>query len=102
MDYQGDFLFVLLIKLRKPLSADTTDGVTTKWLHKKGLRDFSAHSTRGAASSEMINKGQTPMVFCALRDWVCFDTFMKYYHCFWATQSIAQCLLPARYRVEAS
>ena len=102
MDYEGEFLFVSLKRPRKPLSADTINSMTTKWLHKQGLRDFSAQSTRRAASSEMINKGQDPMVVCALGDWVCFNTFMKYYYRIRATQSIAQCLLPARYCVEAS
>ena len=101
-DYRGEFLFVSLKKPRRPLSADTINGMTTRWLHKRGLRDFSAHSTRGAAASEMINRGQDPMVVCALGDWVCFDTFMKYYYRIKATQAIAQCLLPPRYRVEAS
>ena len=50
----------------------------------------------------MINEGQDPMVVCALGDWVCFDTFMKYYYPIRATQSIAQNLLPPRCRVEAS
>lgn len=101
-DYQGEFLFVSLKRPRRPLSADTINGMTTRWLHTQGLRDFSAHSTRGAAASEMINRGQDPMVVCALGDWVCFDTFMKYYYRIKATQAIAQCLLPLRYRVEAS
>ena len=102
MDYEGYFLFVSLKGPRKPLSADTINSMTTNGLHKQGLRDFSAHSTRGAAASEMINKGQDPMFVCALGDRVCFDTFMKYYYRIKATQSIAQCLLPARYRVQAS
>ena len=102
MDHEGDFLFVSLKRPRKPLSADTINSMTTKWLHKQGLLDFPAHSTRGAAASEMINKGQDPMVVRALGDWVCFDTFMKYYYRIKAAQSIAQCLLPARCRVEAS
>ena len=76
--------------------------MTTKWLHKQGLRDFSADSTGGAAANEMINKSQDLMVVSALGDGVCFDIFMKYYYRIKATQSIAQCLLPARYRVEAS
>ena len=102
MGYEGNFVFVSPRRPRKPLSADTINSMTTKWLHKQGLRDFSAHSTRGAAASEMINNGQDPMVVCALGDWVCFDTFMKFYYLIEATQSITQCLLPARYRVEAS
>ena len=102
MDYEGDFLFVSLRRLRKLLLADTINSMTTKWLHKQGLRDFSAHSTRGAAASEMINKGQEPMAVCALGDWVCFDIFMKYHCRIKATQSVAQCLFPARCRVEAS
>ena len=102
MDYKGQFLFVSLTRPRKPLSADIIDSMTTKWLHKQGLRDFSAHSTGGAAASKMINKGQDPMVVCALGDWVCLDTFMMYYYRIRATQSVAQCLLPSRYRLEAS
>ena len=66
MDYEGDFLLVSLKRPRKPLSAVTINSMTTKWLHKQGLRDFSAHSTQWAAASEMINKGQDPMVICAL------------------------------------
>ena len=48
MDYEEDCLFVSLERPRKPLSADTINSMTTKWLHKQGLRGFSAHSTRGA------------------------------------------------------
>ena len=77
MDYEVEFLFVYLKRPRKQLSSDTIKSMTTKWLHKQGLQDFSAHRKRGAAASEMINKGQDPMVVCALGDWVCFDTFMK-------------------------
>ena len=55
MDYKGEFLFVSLKRPRKPLSSDTINSMTTKWLHKEGLRDFSAHSTCGAAASEMVN-----------------------------------------------
>ena len=102
MDYDGVFFFVSLKRPRKQLSADTINSMTTKWLHKQGLRDFSAHSTRGAAANEIINKGQDPMVVCALGDWVCFDTFMKHYYRIKATQPSAQRLLPARYRVEES
>ena len=58
LGYQGEFLFVSLTKPRKPLSADTINSMATKWLHKQGSRDFSTHSTRGAAASEVINKGQ--------------------------------------------
>ena len=101
-DYQGEYLFVSLKKPRKPISADTINSMTTGWLHAQGLPDFSAHSTRGAAASEMISKGQEPMVVCALGDWLCFDTFMRYYYRIKATQAVAQCLLPSRYRVEAS
>ena len=45
MDYKGDFLFISLKRPRKPLSADTINSMTAKWLHKQGLRDFSAHNT---------------------------------------------------------
>ena len=102
MDYEGDYLFVSLKRRRKLLSADTINSMTTKSLHEQGFWDFSAHSTRGAAASEMINKGQDPMVVCALGDLVCFDTFMKYYYPLRATQSVAQCLFPEGHRVKAS
>ena len=102
MDYVGEFLFVCLKSPRKRLSADTINSMTSKWLHKQGLQDNVAHSAQGAAASQTINKDKNPTFVCALGDWVCFDTFMKYYYRIWATQSVAQCLLPSRYRVEAS
>ena len=46
INYEGEFLFVSLKRPRKPLSADTIKSMNTKWLHKHGLRDFPAHSTR--------------------------------------------------------
>ena len=66
MDYQGEFLFVPLTKLRKTLYANTIKSMITKWLQKQWLRDLSADSTREAAAHRMINKIQDPMVVCVL------------------------------------
>ena len=45
MDYEEDVLFISLKRPCKLLSAETINSMTTKWLYKQGLRDFSAHST---------------------------------------------------------
>ena len=51
-DYEGSEIFVSLRKPRKPLSSDTINGLTTRWLRKHLLElgeletdSFSAHST---------------------------------------------------------
>ena len=75
-----------LRKPRKPLSSDTINGLTTRWLRKHLLElgeleadSFSAHATRGAAATALIYLGVDPHVVAALGDWSCYDTFRKFY-----------------------
>ena len=100
-DYEGSEIFVSLRKPRKPLSSDTINGLTTRWLRKHLLElgeletdSFSAHSTRGAAATALIYLGVDPHVVAALGDWSCYDTFRKFYDRTRALLHIAQVLVP--------
>ena len=100
-DYEGSEIFVSLRKPRKPLSSDTINGLTTRWLRKHLLElgeletdSFSAHSTRGAAATALIYLGVDPHVVAALGDWSCYDTFRKFYDRTRALLRIAQVLVP--------
>ena len=90
-----------LRKPRKPLSSDTINGLTTRWLRKHLLElgeletdSFSAHSTRGAAATALIYLGVDPHVVAALGDWSCYDTFRKFYDRTRALLRMAQVLVP--------
>ena len=100
-DYEGSEIFVSLRKPRKPLSSDTINGLTTRWLRKHLLElgeletdSFSAHSTRGAAATALIYLGVDPHVVAALGDWSCYDTFRKFYDRTRALLRITQVLVP--------
>ena len=100
-DYEGSEIFVSLRKPRKPLSSDTINGLTTRWLRKHLLElgeletdSFSAHSTRGAAATALIYLGVDPHVVAALGDWSGYDTFRKFYDRTRALLRIAQVLVP--------
>ena len=101
-DYEGSEIFVSLRKPRKPLSSDTINGLTTRWLRKHllelgelGTDSFSAHSTRGAAATALIYLGVDPHVVAALGDWSCYHTFRKFYDRTRALLRIAQVLVPS-------
>ena len=55
----GPALFYSLPKAgnRYPLKSDTINSITTKYLHARGLKDWSAHSTRGAAATALLVRG---------------------------------------------
>ena len=100
-DYEGSEIFVSLRKPRKPLSSNTINGLTTRWLRKHLLElgeletySFSAHSTRGAAATALIYLGVDPHVVAALGDWSCYDKFRKFYDRTRALLRIAQVLVP--------
>ena len=96
-DYEGSEIFVSLRKPWKPLSSDTINGLTTRWLRKHLLElgeletdSFFAHSTRGAAATALMD----PHVVAASGDWSCYDTFRKFYDRTRALLRITQLLVP--------
>jgi hypothetical protein len=96
-DYTGPELFVTTpsAKGRRPLKADTINGLTTRFLHARGLQEYTAHSTRGAAATALLLKGVEPQVVQALGDWESTDCFNKFYNRLRVTKgAVAQCLVP--------
>ena len=65
-DYSGDALFVPLTSPRRPIPADTTDSLTTEWLHARGLMELTAYSTRGSSAAKMVSAGANPCLVAAL------------------------------------
>ena len=45
-----------------PLSPNTINSITTRFLRANGLKGFTAHSTRGAAATTLLQKGVPPQV----------------------------------------
>ena len=80
-----------------PLKSNTINGVTTRYLQARGLHQWTAHSTRGAAATALLNRGVPPQVVQAMGDWESTDTFNKFYNRLRATQAHhAQTLVPCR------
>ena len=109
-DYIGPELFVSLRSPRKPISFDTINGITMRWLHKDlfelgalDVESFAAHSTRGATATTLIYLGVDPHVVAALGDWSCFDVLMfhKFYDRCRAMFRISQILVPTALASEA-
>ena len=48
---------------RSPLKSDTINSITTKYLHARGLVEWTAHSTRGAAATALLARGIPPRWF---------------------------------------
>lgn len=96
-DYAQPELFCSLRNAgpRKPICSDTINSITTAYLHARGLQDWTAHSTRGAAATALIKRGVPPAIVQALGDWQSHDCFMKFYNRVACTnQPFAQCLVP--------
>ena len=87
-------LFVSLTQPQRPLSADTINSITTKFLKDHNLKGFSAHSTRGAAVTALILLGVDPHVVCALGDWKNYDCFRVYYDRVRSCLPFTQILVP--------
>ena len=95
-DFDGPQLFCSLPsdQGRHPLKADTINSITTKYLRDRGMTEWSAHATRGAAATCLIKRGVAPQVVQALGDWQSTDTFMKFYNRILATsEPHVQCLV---------
>ena len=43
-----------------PLKSNTINGITTRYLQARGLHQWTAHSTRGAAATALLNRGVPP------------------------------------------
>ena len=93
--FQGEELFCSL-DLRQgriPLRSDTINGITSRWLKSHGIKNHTAHSTRGAAATALINRGISPALVQAIGDWQNGDTFNKFYNRVRAMGAPQQCLI---------
>ena len=86
--YTGDALFVSLGRPRKAIKADTT-----RWLHRHGIEDYTAHSTRGAAATTLLHHGSPSNWVQALGDWESTDSFNKFNNRLVAMGAFQQCLV---------
>lgn len=97
-DFSGPQLFVSLrcrARQRAPISEDTINGMTTRFLREQGLGEWSAHSTRGACATALLHRGVEPAIVQALGDWESTECFNKFYNRLRATKSdVVQCLVP--------
>jgi integrase len=78
----------------KPLVSDTINSLTTRFLKVNGLKDFTAHSTRGACATALLKKGVPPQVVQQMGDWTSEISFNLFYNRLRATQAWQQVLVP--------